>query len=601
MADRKGRALTGNVVYNHFGHACRYRLRLDLLGDRRERSAPSATGRYLMERGNRLESEVFEKIRRDHPDDIAEIAADPEATDREQDFARRTALTLEAMRQGKRFILHGFLSSEPGDIVASIPGLKSVISDLVMRGETDLLVRVDEPSPGFGKWSYQVGDVKSSRQARFPQKMQVTFYSWLLEKRQGQLPTRGFIVTGDGRRESFDIDETIWTLRHFLEEEVHECLADEAAFYHLDFHCSYCHWRDHCRQRAQENDDLSLVPSLRRPDKRALLQSGVHSRRDLLQQNDTDLRSMGRRYGNRLDGFRDLKRRASAQEFKTALLRQHPRLQTAAGKDGLGSPDLFRHRGPMLLIASLADHYHGCEAAMATALVRRRGSELEAGFERPRVSFGAPGRGEELFDGLYAQIAEIAKLCAAQGERALPLFANRRVIFLLRREAEATGHSAAISGIEQLLADSMTIPDLVDRTFYLPEEPDHHDDYRRLLAKSSDDTPPLRPSLLDTENVAAFFEQVTGESPVEAGRIAVAAPDLVRRVARDYELDLDVEDFEKVPGDLTTLIVREWRRSEDDAWRDLIRFELGQELQSARFVLGALFRTGRSPAVGGKS
>ena len=60
--------ITGSTIYNHFSHPCLFRIHLDLFGDKSERSKPSVTGRYLMERGNRHEARFFESIKAEFPD-----------------------------------------------------------------------------------------------------------------------------------------------------------------------------------------------------------------------------------------------------------------------------------------------------------------------------------------------------------------------------------------------------------------------------------------------------------------------------------------------------------------------------------------------------
>ena len=45
------------------------------------------------------------------------------------------------------------------------------------RGRADFLIRVDEPSPSLGAWSYEVWDTKLARSAKPAAVLQLTFYS----------------------------------------------------------------------------------------------------------------------------------------------------------------------------------------------------------------------------------------------------------------------------------------------------------------------------------------------------------------------------------------------------------------------------------------
>jgi CRISPR-associated protein, Cas4 family len=572
----KPRAVTGSVIYHHFAHPCSYRVHLDLHGDRGQRVAPGPAGRYLMERGNRHETEVFASIAAQHPEDFIEIAADATASDREADFARRIAATEDAMRRGVRFIMHGFLSTRDGEVREIRPGAEERASELVFRGETDLLVRCDEPSPAYGDWSYQVGDVKSSARARFAQKMQVSFYSWILELRQGLLPREGFIVTGEGKRERFALEETIWTLRHFLEEEIHEYSRAEGVFYQLEAACEHCHWHDICSKRAEAEDDLSLVPGLRRSDKRTLIAAGIETRAGFRQESDDRLRKLGRAYGRRLDGFRELRQRAQAQEFGRALPRRKPALGPAPKTAGGPAPDLFRHRGPILLIAAMPDFYDGQEAVIATVLLRRQGRRVEVS-ERPVFLVQEPDR-ERLF--LFGRFLrhkqEIDALLAGRRERALPVFVDGRSAWRMRRNAESSGLPQALASAERLLSDALVLADIVEEYYYLPRPAAD----ARSLAEAIAPGTALPAGVFGDSALDDFLQRQGTEAKAEAIRGEIL------ELAADFELA--PEELRREGEDLRPLFVKEWRRHPDRAWRQLLEFELDRELTAGRVVLETL-------------
>ncbi|MEZ6195296.1 MAG: TM0106 family RecB-like putative nuclease [Planctomycetota bacterium] len=572
MHEPAARAVTGNVIYNYFSHPCGYRVHLDLHGDRTRRDAPGPAGRYLMERGNRHEAAVFAGIRARDPEDWRAIEADP-TLDREADIARRIEATLDAMREGVRFIFHGFLTTLPGEVVESRPGGEERESPLVFRGETDLLVRVEEPSAAFGAWSYQVGDVKSSRRARFAQKMQVAFYSWILERRQGVLPREGFVVTGEGRRERFELEECIWTLRHFLEEEIHEYARAEDVFYQIEPACGQCHWRSHCAARAADDDDLSLVPGMRRADKRTLLAAGIPSRGVLREQDDATLRALGRSFGRKLDGFRDLKQRASAQDFGRALVRQAPPAEPGARRPR--TPDLFHHRGPLLLVASVPDFYDGQEAVVATALLRREGRRLEGSAGEDRLTFLRQDPDCErlhLFGQFLQHKDEIDRLLARRRERALPVFLDRRAAWRMRRNAESARHAQVLQRAERLVSDAVVLPEVVERHLYLPRAPQCALDLAAAVAAG----PPPAGGVFAEGPLEAFL----GAEEATAIRARIDA------LAADY--GLDAEALRGPDEDLRAIWVKEWRAGGDEAWARLLEFELGREIAAGRSVLERL-------------
>lgn len=567
---RRTPALTGNVVYNWFSHPCAYRVHLDLHPTPPPRTAPGAAGRYLMERGNRHEARVFDDIRARFPDDWASVDGACDVEDREAEIRRRTERTRELMREGTGWILHGFLHSEEGEVVHVGPTGEVRASDLIFRGETDILMRVDTPSE-LGDWSYVVGDVKSSRHAKLPQKMQVAFYSRLIAHVQGCLPETGFIVTGEGEHEDFAIDELTWTLDHFLQEEVHEYREPDDAFYHLEPSCRFCHWRDHCTGRAEAENDLSLIPGSSRSEKRALIAAGVPDRAELLRRGDAELRDLGRRHGRRLDGFRDLKRAASAQEFARPMVRQHPADSGSRAWGSMTAPDLWAHRGPLLLVASVPDHYRGDEAAMATQLVRP--DEVRDG-----VAAGHPGETFLARDGdppgealrfLWSRCSITEKLLKPRNERAIVVFLDRGLPWRLRRVGDALSAAKPVASnwTERLLADAVVLPRFIERALFLPRPARTVGEIAAAFSGDDDE----RPNMFDDESLA----------PAVSGLEALAA---------DYDIDADALRAE---NDVRPILVKEWFETGEDGWAELLRFELRTDLAAGLVCLRHVLRLPR--------
>lgn len=576
--------VTGNTIYNHFSHPCSYRVHLDLFGDRRERSAPGPTGRYLMERGNRHEARVFAELKSRHPDDWVEIARD-ETLDHQEDIARRIAATLDAMRAGPRYILHGFLATEEGEVEVHRPGLGRGPSSLCFRGETDLLERVDDVGTELGAWGYRVGDVKSSRHARFGQRMQVAFYSAILARRQGRRPDTGFIVTGDGSREDFALEDLEWTLRHFLEEEIHEFLEPERVFFHLDSSCRFCHWQEHCARRAQEEDDLSLIPGCRRPEKRALVAAGIGDRAALAAADDKALRLLGRAWGRSMDGYRDLKKRAAAQVFGRPLVRQEP--QQSEPSSDLGTPSLFRHRGPLLLVDAIGDPFHGDEALLATA--RFDPADPPTGLEARFAAAVAPRQPEQVLRELFRELGQTNKLLRRDGRRLLLVFLDSRLPYRLKRQAAAAGdrHRAAPTAVERLLAESVVLSATAERTWHLPVEARDLDGITRSLARGQQPVPSMR-SALAPGRIEEHLRLADPEgAPARAERLRA----LVAELAEDYGLDRD--RLAAPDADLEIIALREWRDGGADDWRLILEIVLAERLEAGRRVLDELLRLRR--------
>ncbi len=576
--------ITGSTVYNHFSHPCLYRIHLDLFGDRSRRSQPDAAGRYLMERGIRHEARVFAELKERFGDDYRTIERDPDLSS-EDDIARRVEGTLQAMRDGVRCITHGFLTSEEGDFCTVYPGQGKEPSPFVFRGETDILERRDDLESAWGSYGYVVGDVKSSRHARLGQKMQVAFYSLILEKRQGLLPPSGFIVTGDSRREEFSIDDLKWSLSLFLEEEISTCIDSSDVAFHFSSRCRFCHWREHCRSKAEEQDDLSLIPGCRPTAKRALTAAGILNRQDLLRQEEADLRDLGRSFGSRLDGFRDLKKQAGAQEFGRAVMRQDPRTTVVRSSVAMGAPCIFRHRGPLLLVDAIPDRFFGDEALMGFALVRplvgRDDEDISLSFEPAPT----PGAYTSTLRSLFIALNDNNKLLKARREHALLVFVDSTLPRRLRRQSGSLWQQKgkAPVSVERLLSDSAVLTDVVERTYHLPIDAWELDKVHPLLdvhagRENSAD-------IWDRDALAAFATthlNVTTEETDEALQA-------LRGVLEDY--GIDPEKARTDDGcDWDAILVREWRDTGRDGFCLLLKFRLARRLRKAKAIAGLMTR-----------
>jgi predicted RecB family nuclease len=573
-------AVTGSLVYNYFSHPCSYRVHLDLTADRDGKSPPTPAGQYLMERGNRYERIVFDGLKAEHAGRWIDVTRDPDLP-HDEDLARRCDATLAAMRDGRSIIFHGVLRAGPTKSAGFTHPQEAPHPALAFRGEADVLVRVEQPSPVLGAHSYVVGDVKSSHHASFAQKMQVTFYSWILEDLQGTLPQRGFIINGLGEREDFAVADLLWTLRPFVEEEVFEHTDPARAFFHLEPRCSGCHWHSHCSARAQAEDDLSLIPNCSRSAKRALQIGGIKTRARLKAAGDDELRGLGRAFGNRLDGFRDLQKLASAQDFKRPVMRQHPRTALArAPQHADATPDVFRHRGSYLLVTGIFDGTSGREAVMGTTH-KRRDELLGRTVSDASVSYFEDEGADRasLLLRLLAHKHEIETLLGGRREPLLVVLADGAIQHRLRHAARALEprRRGMVDMVERLLTDCVVLTDIVDRTYYLPC------DARRVLDVAA--------ALAPAAGGTAFGRR----SPFEPAAGVPAGPDdahaakaRLTQIAADYGLDLERVFAPK--ADCRAIFVREWQTTRDRQFAQLVRFEVAEELRAAESVLGHLLR-----------
>ena len=314
---RKQNTITGSVIYSHFRHLCPYHTWL-LFNVGVTEVTPAPSDRLLMDTGIRHEDEALKYFKEQLGDECVEIPA-VEGRNREDDMALRAERTVSAMQEGKQVIYHGILAPDMRLLEKTLGPLPY---DIPMRGETDFLFRVD--TGGKSKWGpfhYEVGDAKSSRSSKFCQQMQVTFYTWLLEHIQGVSPQCGRILTrplgveemsAPFGEELFLIDDYVWTLRTFLEEEFNEILQQNEGdfFFHPKGACVTCPFYDCCMERAVAAGDLSLIPDIRKIQKRHLNRAGVMDVASLAKADDDILKKAAKATGVTLNGFNKLKLQA---------------------------------------------------------------------------------------------------------------------------------------------------------------------------------------------------------------------------------------------------------------------------------------------------
>lgn len=311
--------LTGSTIYSHFRHLCPYHTWLLFnVGIQEEPLSPS--DRLLIDMGISHEQEALVYFQKEYGDECV-IISGKEGLSAEDNIQFRFEQTLGATEEGKSVIYHGVLKAEK-KMVEGLDSIPQLLKGL--RGETDFLFKTENNGErGFGGYHYEVGDAKSSRSSKFCQQMQVTFYSWLLETVQGVRPQCGRILTRPlgvekqpipFNEELFLIDDYIWTFKNFIEEEFAEILKkkEKDFFFHITGACESCSFYDYCMARAASSNDLSLLPDIRKIQKRQLNKTGIHDIDTLAKAEDDIFKEAAKATGVTFDGLKKLKLQAQS-------------------------------------------------------------------------------------------------------------------------------------------------------------------------------------------------------------------------------------------------------------------------------------------------
>lgn len=170
--------------------------------------------------------------------------------------AERETETLAAMRTGVDVVYQG------------------TFYDGAWGGQADFLVRVDVPS-ALGAWSYEIQDTKLSRKLKVPALLQMVTYAERLTVLQGIAPDKLCVVTGDGDLKPWrlvDVAAFARVARGRLRTAVEDRPVTEPV---PVAQCGQCRWIEHCDRRWREQDDLSLVASMRGDHREALSAHGI--------------------------------------------------------------------------------------------------------------------------------------------------------------------------------------------------------------------------------------------------------------------------------------------------------------------------------------
>ncbi|TDE10116.1 TM0106 family RecB-like putative nuclease [Jiangella asiatica] len=143
------------------------------------------------------------------------------------------------------------------------------------RGYADFLIRNDEHPSHLGPWSYDIADTKLARQVKASALLQMAVYAQRLEHLQGVPPQTLTVILGNRLRVSVAYVDVAAYARHAM-REYGQWLADPPQTYPLRVnHCAICPWHDTCDTRWRADDDLVLVPFLRRDQRAALRAAGI--------------------------------------------------------------------------------------------------------------------------------------------------------------------------------------------------------------------------------------------------------------------------------------------------------------------------------------
>ena len=214
----------------------------------------------IRDKGDRHEGAYLASLEALHPGEVVSFVRAGSGTAAYHAAEQRT---LDAMRSGARYIY------------------QATFFDGQFIGHADFLRRVEEPS-NLGSWSYEVIDTKLALSTKPYFIVQLCNYSEHLERLQGRMPERGYIVQGDGAVQDFRIHDYVAYYRRlktrfleFVGDQALEQASDARVYPIKRGHCAICEWDRRCAQKRIDDDHLSLVARMRRDQTLKLEAHGI--------------------------------------------------------------------------------------------------------------------------------------------------------------------------------------------------------------------------------------------------------------------------------------------------------------------------------------
>lgn len=167
------------------------------------------------------------------------------------------AATLTAMKKGHDFIYQAVLQA--GDFL----------------GYADFLIKVSDPSPGLGDWSYAPLECKLALNPRPDFILQSTCYCHLLAQIQDRHPEQFYLLLGNGQVQFFSTEQ----YRHYYHHVHQSFMAFMARFdpetSPIPHAGNHGHWQEECDRQLKALDHLSRVANITQLQIRRLETAGI--------------------------------------------------------------------------------------------------------------------------------------------------------------------------------------------------------------------------------------------------------------------------------------------------------------------------------------
>ena len=236
---------------------CEHLTFLDLLHleNPMEKTEDSSTAKSAQKKGLQHERNYASQLKEQHASfiDINEKASTLED---------KVVETLKAMKEGVEIIYQAAFKVDS------------------FIGYADFLRRVEGKS-NFGNYSYEVLDTKLSKTEKAKFVLQLACYAWMLERVQGIVPKKIYVVLGDKQSISYRVSD----FYHYFLEAKDRFLAfvetRKDTYPNPCSKCDLCHWKVKCENQWIQDDHLSQVANIKKIQIKRLNENKINTMKDL--------------------------------------------------------------------------------------------------------------------------------------------------------------------------------------------------------------------------------------------------------------------------------------------------------------------------------
>lgn len=236
---------------------CEHLTFLDLLNldSPMEKTEDSASAKSAQKKGLQHEKEYANKLMQQHKTFV-------DINERASTIETKVAETLKAMQEGIEIIYQAAFKVDS------------------FIGYADFLRKVEGPS-NFGSYSYEVLDTKLSKTEKAKFVLQLACYAWMLEKVQGVIPNKIYVVLGSNQSISYHVQDFYHYFLQAKDRFLEFLDIKEDTYPNPCSKCDLCHWKIRCEDQWIKDDHLSQVANIKKVQIKRLNESKIFTMKDL--------------------------------------------------------------------------------------------------------------------------------------------------------------------------------------------------------------------------------------------------------------------------------------------------------------------------------